>query len=94
MVAHGVSRGWSWGLNPQPQRGDRTRDPRNLTPLRGWFPFTPQPTAYAVGYPLPVLRTSRPAHATPAGREDYNAHTPLTVLPTFHFHPLSSTRHA
>jgi hypothetical protein len=66
MVAHGVSRGWTWGVDPQPQRGDRTHSPRNLAPLRGCLPFAPQPTAYAVGYPLPVLRTSRPPNTHPS----------------------------
>jgi hypothetical protein len=44
-------------LGPQPQRGDRTRSPRNLSPLRGWFPFTLQITAHAVSCSLSVLRT-------------------------------------
>jgi len=45
------------GCGPQPQRGDRTRSSRNLAPLRCWNPFTLQPTAHAMGYPLSVLRT-------------------------------------
>ena len=34
-VAHGVSRGWTWVLGAQPQRGDRTHSFRDLSPLRG-----------------------------------------------------------
>jgi hypothetical protein len=45
----------------QPQRGDRTQSSRNLALLRGWISFALQPTTHAVGYPLPVLRTSCPA---------------------------------
>jgi len=56
-VAHGVRRGWTWVMDPQPQRGDRIHSCRNLSPLRGWTPSTLQTTADAVGYHLSVLRT-------------------------------------
>ncbi len=81
MVAHGVSRGWTWVVDPQPQRGGRSQSPRNLAPLRGWFPFASQPTADAVGYRLPVLRTSCPTNPHPAthpavsGPEESPTHT-------------------
>ena len=55
-------------MGTQPQRGDRTQCPRNLSPLRGWVPFAPQPTAHAVGYRLPVLRTSCPTVPGPPTR--------------------------
>ena len=93
MVAHGVSRGWAWVVDPQPQRGGRSQSLRNLAPLRGWVPFTLQPTAYAVGYPLPVLRTSAPADTSPAGCEHHTTHTPRTAFPSFQFHPLSRPIH-
>ncbi len=69
MVAHGVSRGLALRVWNEPQRGDRTLDPRNLAPLRGWICFASQPRAYALGYRLPVLRTSRPAAPGPDGRK-------------------------
>ena len=92
-IAHGVSRGWTWVMGLQPQRGDRTHSPRNLAPLRGWFPFASGPTAHAVGYHLPVLRTSCPADPHPtnhpaaaSGPEERPNHTPhaanhLTAVP-------------
>gem|GEM_PF-6567650 len=80
-------------MDLQPQRGDRSQSLRNLAPLRGWFPFASQPTAYAVGYHLPVLRTSRRADTGPAGCGHHTTHTPRTAFPSFQFHPLPHPIH-
>ena len=70
-VAHSVSCGFPSPWVPQPWRGGRIlgtacecRAP--LSPLRGSARLNARPTAYAVGYSLPVLRTFE---------EDANTHT-------------------
>jgi hypothetical protein len=57
-VAHGVSRGRKCAITKSPVRGDRIPAHENfLSPLCGLrFPIR-QPTADAVGYLLPLLRS-------------------------------------
>ena len=54
-VAHGVSRGRSAGII-SPGRGGRT-DTQSLSPLPGLCNISLHPTAHAVGYLLPLLRS-------------------------------------
>ncbi len=68
-------------MGSQPQRGDRTRSSRNLSPLRGWFLLTLQPTTHAVGYNLPVLRTSCPTVPSPPTRPCPSARDPSHTTP-------------
>jgi hypothetical protein len=42
-VAHGVSRGWTWVVDSQPQRGDRTHASRKLATSKRWHkPIPPR----------------------------------------------------
>ncbi len=64
MIAHGVSRGMGFASGEEPRMGRKRttgsglgdrRDP--AAPSGAWVAHPLEPTAHAVGYFLPVLRT-------------------------------------
>ena len=58
MAAHGVSRGIERIKRNEPRSGERARhSPFSLAPSGTRRFFGPVPTAHAVGYPLPLLRS-------------------------------------
>ena len=62
MVAHGVSRGIERIKRNEPRSGERARhspfpSPHPGSPSGARRFFGPVPTAHAVGYPLPLLRS-------------------------------------
>jgi hypothetical protein len=59
-VAHGVSRGSSYGIHIRSPGGATETIARVLPPLRGLYNPGPllDPTAYAMGYSLAALRAS------------------------------------